>query len=448
MSVVTFSINAVDKTRAAFLSVQGGIDRLSRSTTVFQGKMAKALVGGSIFAVLAREIRDVAQNIESIPGVPQDTISSVMEMNAAFKGARNVVQQWVAELLGGFATAAKSIGMFVGAIEWKRLLNPLTAVKAISEAMIRVQDALDAETADHVATLKEQTAAEMELFTATRNTKAALEAKNAALKEAERLARKGLAAMEFFEKANRDFIASLAAEGEAIRKSVRTPMEEYGETVNNLRMAFNNGAIDAQTFGRAVAMASDKMDDQLAKLNKMPDELSKVKTGAEVFGESMAQMWNNVSDRAGQAFADMVLTGEASFSELANIISRTMLEIVARMAIINPLMNMMFGLTGTSALPSFFGGGKADGGPVSTGKTFLVGENGPELFTPSQAGRIIPNHAMSSGGGGGDTYNIDARSADRAGFIRLEQMIKTLNGSIEQRAVSATNDFRIRGITA
>ena len=40
---------------------------------------------------------------------------------------------------------------------------------------------------------------------------------------------------------------------------------------------------------------------------------------------------------------------------------------------------------------NFFGGGKASGGPVKKGTSYLVGENGPELFTPDSNGNIIPN---------------------------------------------------------
>ena len=52
-----------------------------------------------------------------------------------------------------------------------------------------------------------------------------------------------------------------------------------------------------------------------------------------------------------------------------------------------------------------FGGGgglsgaRAAGGPVGAGKTYMVGENGPEYFTPTVSGQIIPNHKLSSGGG-------------------------------------------------
>ena len=54
-----------------------------------------------------------------------------------------------------------------------------------------------------------------------------------------------------------------------------------------------------------------------------------------------------------------------------------------------------------------FGGGQAKGGPVSAGTSYIVGEKGPEMFTPSRSGTIIPNNAM-----GGATINV---SVDASG---------------------------------
>ena len=42
---------------------------------------------------------------------------------------------------------------------------------------------------------------------------------------------------------------------------------------------------------------------------------------------------------------------------------------------------------------SFF---RANGGPVSTGKSYMVGERGPEMFVPNTGGRIVPNSDMGS----------------------------------------------------
>jgi TP901 family phage tail tape measure protein len=71
-----------------------------------------------------------------------------------------------------------------------------------------------------------------------------------------------------------------------------------------------------------------------------------------------------------------------------------------------------------------FGGGKAIGGPVSAGTSYLVGERGPELFTPGSSGFITPNNKL----GGGLTINItgntllDSRSAEKIGDMIINKL--------------------------
>ena len=48
--------------------------------------------------------------------------------------------------------------------------------------------------------------------------------------------------------------------------------------------------------------------------------------------------------------------------------------------------------------------GRAVGGPVSAFTPYIVGERGPEVFTPTVSGHITPNDSI-----GGDTYNITPR---------------------------------------
>jgi hypothetical protein len=62
-----------------------------------------------------------------------------------------------------------------------------------------------------------------------------------------------------------------------------------------------------------------------------------------------------------------------------------------------------------SALGSFFGGFKAQGGPVSAGRGYIVGERGPEWFTPGTSGYITPNG--SRGATIAPVFHIDARGA-------------------------------------
>jgi hypothetical protein len=46
--------------------------------------------------------------------------------------------------------------------------------------------------------------------------------------------------------------------------------------------------------------------------------------------------------------------------------------------------------------PAPVDGARAAGGPVSAGKNYLVGERGPEIFSPSASGSIIPSHRTGS----------------------------------------------------
>ncbi len=50
---------------------------------------------------------------------------------------------------------------------------------------------------------------------------------------------------------------------------------------------------------------------------------------------------------------------------------------------------------------SYISGKKATGGNVSSGSSYLVGENGPEIFSPSASGLITPNNKL-----GGNSSNV------------------------------------------
>jgi hypothetical protein len=55
---------------------------------------------------------------------------------------------------------------------------------------------------------------------------------------------------------------------------------------------------------------------------------------------------------------------------------------------------------------------KALGGAVSSGKPYMVGERGPEMFVPGAQGNIVPNHGM---GGSNIVVNVDATGSSVEG---------------------------------
>lgn len=62
------------------------------------------------------------------------------------------------------------------------------------------------------------------------------------------------------------------------------------------------------------------------------------------------------------------------------------------------------------------GGARAAGGPVSGGASYLVGEAGPEIFTPGASGFITPNNRMGGGTTIINVYGTDL-SADRCEYV-------------------------------
>jgi phage-related minor tail protein len=58
-----------------------------------------------------------------------------------------------------------------------------------------------------------------------------------------------------------------------------------------------------------------------------------------------------------------------------------------------------------------FRGAKANGGPVMAGGSYLVGERGPELFTPRSSGTITANEKL----GGSTVNNMITVNVDASG---------------------------------
>ena len=75
--------------------------------------------------------------------------------------------------------------------------------------------------------------------------------------------------------------------------------------------------------------------------------------------------------------------GELSLKGLARAILSDLKRAAIDSFIRKPVENLVF-----SALTGAFGGGRAEGGFAAAGRSYLVGERGPELFTPSVSGRI------------------------------------------------------------
>jgi hypothetical protein len=86
------------------------------------------------------------------------------------------------------------------------------------------------------------------------------------------------------------------------------------------------------------------------------------------------------------------------------------------------------GMAQVGAIRSQQYSGRALGGPVMASQSYVVGENGPELFTPATTGRITRNSDMPSGGGV-TNINFTIVANDTTGF---DQLLTSRKGVIQQ----------------
>jgi len=132
---------------------------------------------------------------------------------------------------------------------------------------------------------------------------------------------------------------------------------------------------DTQGFARDVAAIRAEMDGPFA-------------AGAEKAGRLLES-----------SLSRALLTGKFGFEDLRRVALSVLSEIAtsAIRAGIGSIASGGGGAGGGGLLSSLgailsgvFGGvpGRATGGPVSPGRAYRVGENGPELFVPTSAGRV------------------------------------------------------------
>lgn len=475
MAAVSFSINAIDKTRAAFAQVDRGLKNLINGGDATQKKllsMGLQAVGlGSILTVLASQIIKVATETEKVPGISRETIDSWDRLKHSASTTGGVLQNMVAKLGEGFSDLRSLITF--GAIAAVKGLDAAQKDLLKTDALIAAakrdsSGAIDKEidsmrklgearkqymllrqresTGDSIMRQREEAALLERQAAGTED----LAKRNNLLTSAVKLrydAEKDLVTLE--DKVNDAQAKRIAGEEDVRRvwqdstKSLRELNAEREKTERLLGQASK-----AVIGGDLGAMEEEiRLNEKLVSIDKDRVQIMrKQKDLATQVGDSVASSFEEAVFSGGKLRS--VLKGIAE--DVARILFRRYITNGIAGAISGGLSKLLGGDTPAAApaadtVPIV---GKAVGGPVSMGTSYLVGEKGPEIFTPSQAGRIIPNHDMGkSGGGGGNTYIIDARGADAGAVHRIEGALFALAGpgQVERRALGAYANAKARG---
>ena len=117
--------------------------------------------------------------------------------------------------------------------------------------------------------------------------------------------------------------------------------------------------------------------------------------------EGFKQVGVTISQSLAQGIKGLI-KGTQSLGEMLSNIASKISDMLLDMAISAAFKH--FGLPGFAA-----------GGRPPVGKPAIVGERGPELFVPRQAGTIVPNHELGGGGSTSVVVNVDASGSSVEG---------------------------------
>lgn len=183
---------------------------------------------------------------------------------------------------------------------------------------------------------------------------------------------------------------------------------------------------------------------KITETNEAAAELGNNFIGLDKFGTGFAKVFNEGADK----FADLEKLGENVANTLETGLTDAFINIrtgaeglkdtmdqIAK-AIISELIRIFIVQKAVGAVTGFFGiEPRASGGPVTSGRPYLVGEKGPELFVPGQSGGIVPNNGLAMAGGGTTNVNItyDIKAFDsKDATAAIAEQAPTIVGIVEQ----------------
>ena len=180
---------------------------------------------------------------------------------------------------------------------------------------------------------------------------------------------------------------------------------------NNPVFKFLLGQIEKIIPKIEIKIDSEDLENLDEDLTKTEERAKRLREAFDKIGESIEKsIVNNLADAV-----EGTKTLAQAATNVLNRLKRALIELAIQEAV--------SGIGGTigNTLKRAFGVEKkaARGGFVRAGTTTLVGERGPEIFTPRSSGMVTANDKISLGGGGGITnvitVNVDANSSNVTG---------------------------------
>ena len=436
MAEASFTLKAVDATKAAFAAVQNSLGKLEKSTQGLS-KITKLAFGGEAVMgalnMMKQRLDKVATAGEEV-GFSDEQIVAAMEMQNLVEGTLNFFMK--------LPLALAQVGISMG-----NAFSPLTKdeirKKLDDLKLVRFNKEIEASGAT-LAELKkdfDQIGMSQEKLTASKkNLALTLGAELEAMRgkgDPVATAKKEIEVQKVLNDLKKDDTTETQKLNDLQKQAGALRAQSMPQDLKQmqLRLAADKERLSALTFGakEAKPFSLDMKAEEKTTAQKIKDQEEMIRLLPQVAAEeekinALMKEQNRLFDEAGQilatGFEDAILSGQ-KLSEVLRAIGQDLLRLVFSNMITQPL---------AKGIGTFLSGMRAEGGPVNSGSPYVVGEKGPELFVPHSSGSIVPNGAMGSSGGssGGVTVNYNiAAGVSRAELVPiLEQERRRLKAEI------------------
>jgi len=418
MASATFTLRAVDATRAAFASVQNSLQRVENSTRGL-ARITKLAFGGEAVLgtlnMMKQRLDKVAMAGEEM-GFDDEQIASAIRMEQAVEGILNFLTK--------IPIALAQVGIDIGSV-----FDP-SKVKATGDIIRQFKFERSKKEIESITEETQRLQVEMSRMNMTEQELAdtllqdAAKGFEEAVKAFEREPEKGF-------RLQKDALAILA-QREQLLKQIAKAEEQANEKLDAARDSRRQAERELEGVGKKALTTEQELNllyrDQASLvrfINSLKGngvEVLKLETDAEnklkdviekivALEQERRSFGMEFGATISQSFEDAILSG-TKLREVLRALGQDLLRLIFREQVTKPM---------ASGLGNFFADlftGRASGGPVTGGTPYLVGEKGPELFMPASSGSIVPNNRLGSSGGGSTGVTINYHIA--AGVTRAE----------------------------
>lgn len=233
------------------------------------------------------------------------------------------------------------------------------------------------------------------------------------------------------------------------------PADELAESIAAIQKIIDEGdkGVLNFLFGDRSPEEIQAVMDQLG--NDLKDIGADTEETAKSFKNTLAPAIQQISLAFTNEFVNALLTGQNaldSFKSFARNIVSQIISIFLQLAVVNRILNLIFGKNTFSEL-NFGGGigkfevtpgkGLASGGSMMRGKPYLVGERGPELFVPSVAGTLRSGNDTRGMMGGGPPIIVNQSLNFSTGVVptvraEVQRMLPQISETTKASVLEAT----------